>query len=192
MVVNRLQLCFITIVEVVSLTKAAETLYLTQSTVSHRLKALEQELNTILIERKKGHQVISLTPKGEEFISIAERWLALWKDKCMLQNTESRLSLSIGCVDSLNTYIFPTLYKQILNHEISIDLQVRTHQSGEIYNLLDTREIDVVFVLRQIIHKNIIIEPVLNERMVLIRRTAEDDFKQEFHPNELNSKNEFF
>jgi Transcriptional regulator len=183
---------FLTIVETGSLTKAAESLYLSQSTVSHRLKALERELNTTLIERKKGHQVINLTPKGEEFVPIAERWLALWKDTCILQNTEPRLSLSIGCVDSLSTYMFPPLYKQILNHEISIDLQVRTHQSGEIYNLLDNREIDVGFVLRQIINKNIIIEPILNEKMVLIQRTVEDIPEHAVHPSELDSKNEFF
>ncbi len=183
---------FLTIVETGSLTKAAESLYLSQSTISHRLKSLEQELNTTLIERKKGHQLINLTSKGEEFIHIAERWQALWKDTCMLQNTEPRLALSIGCVDSLSTYMFPPIYNQILNNKISIDLQVRTHQSGEIYHLLDNREIDVGFVLRQIVHKNIMIEPILNEKMVLIRRPTEDDSNQTFHPNELDSKNEFF
>lgn len=183
---------FLTIVEAGSLTKAAESLYLSQSTVSHRLKALEQELNTTLIERKKGHQIINLTAKGEEFVPIAERWIALWKDTCMLQNTEPRLNLSIGSVDSLSTYMFPSLYKQILTNKMSIDLHVRTHQSGEIYNLLDNHEIDVGFVLRQIIHKNIIIEPILKEKMVLIRKTDEYDSKQAFHPSELDSKNEFF
>lgn len=61
---------FLAIIETRSLTKATEILHVSQSTVSHRLKSLEQEINTVLIEHKKGHKTITLTPKGEEFISI--------------------------------------------------------------------------------------------------------------------------
>lgn len=59
------------IVQTKNITKTSENLFLSQPTVSHRLKALEDELNTKLIVRKKGHKTIELTPKGEEFISIA-------------------------------------------------------------------------------------------------------------------------
>jgi DNA-binding transcriptional LysR family regulator len=45
---------FLAVVSNQSLTKAAEILHLSQSSVSHRLKNLEQELDLILIERGKG------------------------------------------------------------------------------------------------------------------------------------------
>lgn len=183
---------FLSIIGTGSVTKAAQELYVTQSTVSHRLKALEEELNTTLIIRKKGHQTISLTAKGEDFIPIAERWLALWKDTNLLQHSEGRLSLSVASVDSLNVYLFPPLYQQLLSHKRPIDLRIRTHQSGEIYHLLDEREIDVGFALRQILYKNIIIEPILQEKMVLIQRTTETSSSALIHPHELNPEKEFF
>ena len=60
---------FLMIVQTKNITKTSENLYLSQPTVSHRLKSLEDELNTKLVVRKKGHKTIELTPKGEEFIS---------------------------------------------------------------------------------------------------------------------------
>lgn len=183
---------FIAIVETRSLSKAAETLYLSQSTVSHHLKMLEDELNATLIVRKKGNRTIHLTPKGEEFVSIAERWLTLWKDTRILQNSNPHISLSIGCTDSLNTYIFPDLYKQFLSHEPHIDIHVRTHHSLEIYNLLLNHEIDVGFVITPFAYKNIIIEPIFNERMVLICDSNEDSPQKAVHPSELDGKNEIF
>ncbi|MBZ9685655.1 LysR family transcriptional regulator [Clostridium estertheticum] len=55
---------FLSIVETKSLSKAAEKLYLSQSTISHRLKILEQELNTELVLRNRGQRVITLTPSS--------------------------------------------------------------------------------------------------------------------------------
>ncbi|MEH7178903.1 LysR family transcriptional regulator [Neobacillus vireti] len=63
-----------------SITKAAEMLYLSHSTISHRLKSLEKELETTLIIRGNGQRTIYLTPKGEEFVQIARKWAALWRD----------------------------------------------------------------------------------------------------------------
>jgi DNA-binding transcriptional LysR family regulator len=183
---------FIAIVETRSLSKAAEALYLSQSTVSHHLKMLEDELNTTLIVRKKGNRTIYLTPKGEEFVSIAERWLTLWKDTCILQNSNPHTSLSIGCTDSINTYVFPDLYKHFLNQEPLIDIHVRTHHSLEIYNLLLNHEIDIGFVVTPFAYKNIIIEPVFNEKMVLICEPNEDSPLKAVHPSELDGKNEIF
>lgn len=183
---------FIAIVETRSLSKAAESLYLSQSTVSHHLKMLEDELNTTLIVRQKGNRTIHLTPKGEEFVSIAERWLSLLKDTHALQSSDPHTSLSIGCTDSINTYIFPHLYKDFLSQEPNIDIHVRTHHSLEIYNLLLNHEIDVGFVITTFAYKNIIIEPVFNEKMVLICEPGADIPKKAIHPSELDGKNEIF
>ena len=75
---------FLMIVETKSITKTGEQLFLSQPTVSHRLKMLEEELNMQLVTRKKGHKFIELTAKGEEFIPIAEKWISLWKETQML------------------------------------------------------------------------------------------------------------
>ena len=68
---------FLTIVNTKSITKTADILFLSQPTVSHRLKALEKELGFPLIVRKKGFKNVELTSKGSEFVSIAERYISL-------------------------------------------------------------------------------------------------------------------
>ena len=77
---------FLMIVKTKNITKTAENLFLSQPTVSHRLKNLEEELQIRLITRKKGYKSIELTEKGEEFIPIAERWISLWREMQMLRH----------------------------------------------------------------------------------------------------------
>ena len=56
---------FLMIVKTKNITKTAENLFLSQPTVSHRLKSLEEELGVKLIARKKGHKQIELTSQGD-------------------------------------------------------------------------------------------------------------------------------
>ena len=49
---------FLMIVKTKNITKTAENLFLSQPTVSHRLKLLEDELNVKLLNRKKGYKQI--------------------------------------------------------------------------------------------------------------------------------------
>ena len=71
---------FFAVVEKRNLSKAASYLYMSQSTLSHRLSMLEKELNATLFTRHKGHRNLELTPFGHDFIHIAERWTALWAE----------------------------------------------------------------------------------------------------------------
>lgn len=162
---------FLAIVRTGTISKAADELYLTQSAVSHRLKALEEEFGATLVVRHQGRQSVTLTRKGEEFIPIAERWLALLKDTNRLARSKERHYLAIASVDSLNIYLFPPLYRQLMHcSEMDLSLRIRTHQSNEIYTLLDKQEIDVGFVLRPLLLRNIKTQAVLHEKMVLIKR----------------------
>lgn len=187
-------MAFLAIVQTGSITKAARDLYATQSTVSHRLKSLEEEMKATLIVRHKGHQTVSLTDKGKNFIPIAERWLSLWKDVHAMQREEARVQLTIASVDSLNIYMFPAVYKQLLACvRQPVDLRIRTHQSVEIYRLLENQEIDAGFVLRPILCKNIEIVPVLKEPMVLIqRRFGKAEEAYPVHPRDLDPAYEFY
>lgn len=187
---------FLAIVHTGTLSKAAQELYLTQSAVSHRLKALEDEVNARLIVRGQGRQGVKLTAKGEEFIPIAERWLSLLQDTHRLSATEdNRLHLSLASVDSLNIYLFPPLYRRLMQAEGGrLSLRIRTHQSNEIYRLLEQQKIDVGFVLRPIILKNIDMQPILRERLVLLRKTerAQAAEKAVISVSELDPAKEFF
>lgn len=184
---------FLAITVTNSISRAAELLHLSQSTISHRLILLEQQLGAPLLLRSKGSKSISLTSRGQDFIAIAERWMYLLEDTRRYQEDGNTQYLSIAAVDSLNTYVFPPLYRLLSRHAPLINLRIRTHQSTEIYNILEKREIDVGFVLREINTKNIVIEPLFCEEMVLIRRLGTDRTENApIHPTELDPQYEFF
>ena len=65
---------FLTIVSSSSLSKAAEVLFVSQPALSHRLSALEEELGTELIIRKKGSRTLELTDAGQRFVPLARKW----------------------------------------------------------------------------------------------------------------------
>lgn len=160
---------FLMIVKTKSITKSAENLFITQPTVSHRLKSLEDQLNVKLVIRNKGFKNIELTSKGEEFVAIAEQWSTLWKDLKALENGKERLFLNIGCIDTLNSTLMAPFYQKVLEANPPIHLNIKTHQSFEIYNLLEKNEIDIGIVFHNLYFKNVISEPLFNEPLFLVQ-----------------------
>lgn len=115
---------FLAIVEHRSISKAAETLFMSQSTVSHRLSALERELGATLMLRGKGVPTVTLTPKGQSFVPIAQRWLSLYKDTNAFSLQDVVYPLRIASVDSVNAYVLYKVYNAIAEHENRVMLSV--------------------------------------------------------------------
>ena len=65
----------ITIAEEHNLTKAAERLFVSQSTLSLYLNKLERELGVALFTRNKNR--LTITPEGEEYVKTARKILEL-------------------------------------------------------------------------------------------------------------------
>ena len=137
---------FLTIVNTKSITRTADLLFLSQPTVSHRLNSLENELGFPLVIRNKGHKQVELTPKGMDFVVLAERWMSLWKETLTLQHNQERMLLTIGCTDSLNIAVFAPLYDEILQSHSHLDLDIESHHSNELYDLLSEHKFDIGFV----------------------------------------------
>lgn len=64
---------FLAVGELGSITAAARKLRLTQPALSRQIKALEEELDTALLER--GAHSVSLTPAGEVLLAEARKWI---------------------------------------------------------------------------------------------------------------------
>ena len=183
---------FLAIVSTRSISKAADLLFLSQSTVSLQLKTLEDELGFKLIERQKGMRYVELTREGKGFISIAERFIQLNKDAKDIR-LENKLSLTIGSVDSLNMYIFANLYQQIFFGENPMNLVILTQHSPEIYDQIDNHLIDVGLVPRKMYRQNIIVEPIFREKVFMVRMGEKQTAQKKYetvHPKNLIFENE--
>ena len=59
---------FMAVVNYRSISKAAASLYVSQSNLSARIAKLEKEIGYQLFIRQRGKHIIELTPKGEQFL----------------------------------------------------------------------------------------------------------------------------
>lgn len=183
---------FLAIVHTKSITKTAEALFLSQPTVSQRLKALEQELNFPLIVRSKGYKQIEITQEGLDFVPLAERMVNLWKESTALKQNRERPILNVGCADSVNLALLSPFYKHLLMHSGNLDLHIHTHQSSELYGILDKHEIDVAFVFYPLYYRNILSQKVIQEKFYLIQSQNPVLSKSRINPKELDPAMELF
>jgi len=182
---------FLTVVEYGTVSKAAEQLFRSQSSISKRILQLESELGYLLITRAKGQRRIELTQNGEAFLPIAQQWLALWSDTQRLKLQQKNENLSIGSIDIVNNYLFVPLYQEILYEYPTIKLSLYTHHSSEIHGLLTNRTIDIGFVFSQVRYPDIISKPVCSEQMYLICRNN-SPYHDDISPSQLSSNDEIF
>lgn len=103
---------FLAIVDTGSLVQASARENVSQSTVTARLKALEQELGQTLITRQKSGA--SLTPAGMRLLRYAETIRDLW------QQARQETSLPDGVVDACNmacaTDLWPDLGARLFDY----------------------------------------------------------------------------
>src|SRR4051794_32950105 len=71
---SRQLLSFVTVARTRSFTQAGKELFLSQSAISHAVKALEEEVGHGLLDR--NGKVLQITPAGEHLLHYAEKILA--------------------------------------------------------------------------------------------------------------------
>lgn len=159
---------FLAIIEHKSLSQAADSLFVAQSTVSQRLRRLEEEIGCPLITRSQGINNIMLTPKGKQFRAVAEQMISIWQEAESMAKVPTYHTLSVGAIESVTTVILPRLFNSILSADSNLLLSAYTSHSPTLYNMVEHRELDVAIVVRKIDLPTISITPILTERMVLV------------------------
>ncbi len=182
---------FLAIVQEHSISKAADKLFISQSTVSYRLTSLENELKTSLVVRSKGFRTIELTPAGERFIVIAQRWQILWEETSKLQ-IENGSTLQIGGVDSICNFFLRPFFMKFIDSFPKMQLSINTMVSMHTYSQLENREIDIGFVSIAAWNKNILLTPILTENYQLLCYDPDFLLPDTMHPGMLDPQLELF
>ena len=184
---------FLTVAETQNISHASESLYVSQSTVSYRLKSLEDELGFLLFERKKGCRSIQLTQKARSFAPIAVRWMQLWQEIQILSNEDSKLPLVLSGRNSINSYLLAPLYKTLANRNALFDLTIKNQETERVYRAIESWEADIGLVYEKQQASNLMIEPLFSEHMYLIRICEDpNELRSAYHPSELRVEDEFF
>lgn len=94
-----------------NITKAAQTLFMTQSALNQQLLRLERELNTQLFYRSKNSCI--LTPAGEIYVKNARQILQIKKDTYQMisdLNETQQGNISVGFNPGRGTRMFADVY----------------------------------------------------------------------------------
>lgn len=183
---------FLAIIKEKSISKASTLLYFSPSTIGTRLKMLEKELGVDLIVRQKGIKEITLTQKGEEFVTIAENWISLWNECSRLKNINARPYLSIATVDSLLEHGLVPLYLKLVYDEPGFNLDIKCYPADMIYNLVSKKMADIGFALYEMKYPDVIVEELMSDEMVVIT-SKNSNLEGEFvHPGMLDPKRELY
>jgi len=128
-------------------TKASESIYLSQPSLSKQIRRLEENLNMVLINRE--HNRISLTRNGEVFLQYAERILALGEESCRalvdLKNGE-RGNLIVGASQTIGMYLLPQVLALFAQRYPQINLNVQVNSTRLIAKSVINREINIAIV----------------------------------------------
>lgn len=128
-----------------SITRAAEKLHITQSALSARIAALEEELDVVLLDRRERQ--FRLTIAGQRFHTLAERLLEVQRQvkEEMGSNAARPVALRVGAIESVvHTWLAGWLQQMRRTHpDFALELTVET--SPVLVDLVRRGSLDLVF-----------------------------------------------
>jgi DNA-binding transcriptional LysR family regulator len=165
---RRLQV-FHTVARLLSFTKAAEALHMTQPAVTFQIRQLEEYFNTRLFDR--SHNRISLTAAGETVYGYSERIISMYNE---MENEVRKLTgdvvglLMIGASTTIAEYVLPGLLGEFQSRFPQVKLRLNVSNSVGIVQMVENNEIDIGIVESPVTNKNLTVEVCWHDKLVLI------------------------
>ena len=169
---------FLAVAELRSFTKAAQSLHLSQPSISLKVKAFEKHLKTQLIKRDQNK--VYLSDDGEyaqeKLISIVKE-LELFENHFTKKDLNRQLTISILHEQDIKPNAIKYLIKTIKNHIPDAFINTITCKSdNEIINQVSSEIFSVGLTKQMSSHKNIKSQHWLHEEFMLV---CHKDFKDD-------------
>lgn len=151
-----------------SLSRAAEALFVTQPTLTARIKGLERELgSTLFIRSGRG---MRLTDAGRSFLPYAERSLGAAAAGRRLLDELARGEtgqLALGAAPAVSTYVLPRILMRFRRTNPRVQLAVRTGHSEEVLDLVLQEQVQIGLG-RSLRHPQVNAIPLYEDELVLV------------------------
>lgn len=181
---------FLTVLRCGSMTAAAQALYITQPTLSMRVRALEERVGTPLFVRSKGQRRIQLTDAGQKFLTLARRWQRLLSETDALSELEQRVYLRIAATYTTNQYILPAVYQRFLSLHLPVSLWIHTLRDVDSAQALLNHELDFALIdSNTVFNSQLEVRPIFRERFLLLS-SPDSRYPAETDPAALDPANE--
>ncbi|HEY8994237.1 MAG TPA: LysR family transcriptional regulator [Lacunisphaera sp.] len=163
---TRQLIAFASLARLGSFTRAAQELYLTQSAISHAIKALEEQAGCRLFERA-GRRV-ALTQSGEQFLRHVEKILAEMKSARRGLDELSRWGhgrLRLGASTTACQYILPTVLREFKQSFPKCVISIDPGDHARQLELLLNNQIDLALMLEPEGQKELAFVPLFSDEM---------------------------
>jgi DNA-binding transcriptional LysR family regulator len=156
-----------------SMTRAADKLFMTQSAISSRVAALEEELGILLIDRRDRQQ-FALTNAGMRFLNYAERLMTIhrqMRDELGTEEAGVHL-LRVGAIESvLHTWLIPML-QHLRSVHANLQLELTVEITPVLVEAVKRGTLDLVFAAQSISAPDIRTRPLPTMEMVFVGAKA--------------------
>ncbi|CAN7594696.1 LysR family transcriptional regulator [Paenibacillus sp. LjRoot56] len=181
---------FIEVVRHASISKAAQTLHITQPTLSKIIKNLEDELGVILFNRSTRH--IQLTDDGDIFLKFAHLTLSMADDLQVSLNDGKLLKkgkLSLGLPPVIGVSFFPHIIAKFRDLYPGIHLHLIEEGGKIVEQLLRDAKIDLGVVVLPVDESQFDFIPLVERKLSLIVNSNHALANQEIvHLSELRNE----
>jgi len=165
---RRLQV-FHTVAKLLSFTKAADTLHMTQPAVTFQVRQLEDSFNTRLFDRT--HNRISLTMVGRQVFEYTEKILGLYAemDKSVRELTgEISGVLLLGASTTIAEYMLPPILGSFREKYPSLTVRLTVANSETVVHQIENNDIDLGVIEGPIGNKKLMVDVCKHDELVLI------------------------
>lgn len=165
---RRLQV-FHTVARLLSFTKAAETLHMTQPAVTFQVRQLEEHFNTRLFDRT--HNRISLTDAGKRVFEYSDRIFELYTEmESAVREMTGDVSgvLMIGASTTIAEYMLPALLGDFKKKYPDVNVQLKVSNSDGIVHMVENNVIDLGVVESPVLNKNLVVEVCRVDKLVAV------------------------
>ena len=182
---------FLTICEYGSISKAAEKLFISQSSLSTKIKTLEKKVGCALFVRSKGIRGIHLTDDGRKFLELAIKYQKIIDEMMEIGKTDKTSKLRVSSFNSMGTYLLTPAYENFLIKMPDVVLEIQDMATDSVYESMENGLTDLGFILSRRESKKTVTYPAFSEPMVFIC-PQNSNYPDIIELNMLDVKNEIY
>jgi LysR family hydrogen peroxide-inducible transcriptional activator len=164
--------------EHLNFTRAAESCFVTQSTLSAGLKELEDTLSTRLVERDR--QTVLMTPVGLEVAQRARSILSAAKDLvAFTAEAQAPMSgiLRLGVIPTIAPFLLPPTVKALRKAFPQLRLALREDLTANLLSRLEGGQLDMALIALPYECSHLIVKPLFDDALWLVGRKGDTQLK---------------
>ncbi|TFG85087.1 MAG: hydrogen peroxide-inducible genes activator [Chromatiales bacterium] len=159
-------------------TRAAESCFVTQSTLSAGLKELEKALGTQLVERDK--QTVLMTPIGLTSVKQARAILAAAQDlvEGAYRATQPMTGLlRLGVIPTIAPFLLPQYLQLLRERYPNLHLALREDLTENLLSRLEGGQLDFALIALPYDTANMIVKPLFDDKLWIVGRKGDPQVK---------------